>query len=80
MTTQRKKESVESEAQVKGTSMDQQLTIFDELCDEFRITKPIRLIELFAVYVSQSMALKRIGAKFEHYRVMEKYLKKQANQ
>lgn len=24
----------------------EQLTIFDELCDEFKITKPIRLIEL----------------------------------
>lgn len=49
----------------------EQLTIFDELCDEFKITKPIRLIELFAGYGSQSMALKRIGAKFEHYRVVE---------
>lgn len=49
----------------------EQLTIFDELFDEFRITKPIRLIELFAGYGSQSMALKRIGAKFEHYRVVE---------
>lgn len=35
------------------------------------ITKPIRLIELFAGYGSQAMALKRIGAKFEHYRVVE---------
>lgn len=59
MTTQRKKESVESEAQAKGTSMSQQLTIFDELCDKFSITKPIRLIELFAGYGSQAMALKR---------------------
>lgn len=49
----------------------EKITIFDELCDEFRITKPIRLIELFAGYGSQSMALKRIGAKFEHYRVVE---------
>lgn len=49
----------------------EQLTIFDELCDEFKITKPIRLIELFAGYGSQAMALKRIGAKFEHYRVVE---------
>lgn len=71
MTTQRKKESAESEAQVKGTSMGQQLTIFDELCDKFSITKPIRLIELFAGYGSQAMALKRVGAKFEHYRVVE---------
>ena len=51
--------------------MGQQLTIFDELCDKFSITKPIRLIELFAGYGSQAMALKRIGAKFEHYRVVE---------
>ena len=49
----------------------EQITIFYELCDEFKITKPIRLIELFAGYGSQSMALKRIGAKFEHYRVVE---------
>ena len=49
----------------------EQLTIFDEMCDEFKITKPIRLIELFAGYGSQAMALKRIGAKFEHYRVVE---------
>lgn len=71
MTTQRKKESVESEAQAKETSMSQQLTIFDELCDKFSITKPIRLIELFAGYGSQAMALKRAGANFEHYRVVE---------
>ena len=71
MTTQRKKESVESEVQAKETSMSQQLTIFDELCDKFSITKPIRLIELFAGYGSQAMALKRAGANFEHYRVVE---------
>lgn len=51
--------------------MGQQLTIFDELCDKFSITKPIRLIELFAGYGSQAMALKRAGANFEHYRVVE---------
>lgn len=71
MTTQQKNASVESEVQAKGTSMGQQLTIFDELCDKFSITKPIRLIELFAGYGSQAMALKRTGAKFEHYRVVE---------
>ena len=71
MTTQRKNASAESEVQAKGTSMGQQLTIFDELCDKFSITKPIRLIELFAGYGSQAMALKRTGAKFEHYRVVE---------
>lgn len=71
MTMQQKNASVESEVQAKGTSMSQQLTIFDELCDKFSITKPIRLIELFAGYGSQAMALKRAGAKFEHYRVVE---------
>ena len=39
--------------------------------EPIRITKPIRLIELFAGYGSQAMALERIGAKFEHYRVVE---------
>lgn len=62
---------MESEVQAKETRMSRQLTIFDELCDKFSITKPIRLIELFAGYGSQAMALKRIGAKFEHYRVVE---------
>lgn len=50
---------------------EQQLTIFDILCEEVKITKPIRLIELFAGYGSQAMALKRIGAEFEHYKVVE---------
>ena len=36
-----------------------------------RITKPIRLIELFAGYGSQAMALERMGIKFEHYKVVE---------
>ena len=49
----------------------EQLTIFDELCDEFRITKPIRLIELFAGYGSQAMALERLGADFTHHKVIE---------
>lgn len=48
-----------------------QMNIFDVIRDPVKITKPIRLIELFAGYGSQAMALKRIGAKFEHYRVVE---------
>jgi DNA (cytosine-5)-methyltransferase 1 len=48
-----------------------QMSIFDIIREPIRITKPIRLIELFAGYGSQAMALKRIGAKFEHYRVVE---------
>ena len=35
------------------------------------MTKPIRLIETFAGYGSQAMALKRLGISFEHYRVVE---------
>ena len=38
---------------------------------QFAITKPIRLIELFAGVGSQAMALRDIGADFEHYRVVE---------
>lgn len=48
-----------------------QITLFDIIREPISITKPIRLIELFAGYGSQAMALKRIGAKFEHYRVVE---------
>ena len=51
--------------------MEEQLNLFDYIREPISITKPIRLIELFAGYGSQAMALKRIGAKFEHYRVVE---------
>ena len=47
------------------------MSLFDFTREPISITKPIRLIELFAGYGSQAMALKRIGAKFEHYRVVE---------
>lgn len=47
------------------------MNIFDYLREPISITKPIRLIELFAGYGSQAMALRRIGADFEHYRVVE---------
>lgn len=47
------------------------MSIFDFIREPISITKPIRLIELFAGYGSQAMALKRIGAKFEHYGVVE---------
>ena len=48
-----------------------QMTLFDFTRNPISITKPIRLIELFAGYGSQAMALNRIGAKFEHYKVVE---------
>lgn len=36
-----------------------------------KIDKPIRLIELFAGYGSQSLALKYLGVPFEHHRISE---------
>lgn len=51
--------------------MDGQINIFDVTRPEFRINKPIRLIELFAGVGSQAMALRDLGADFEHYRVVE---------
>lgn len=38
---------------------------------KYKIKKPIRLIELFAGIGSQAMALRNIGANFEHWRVCE---------
>ena len=51
--------------------MYEQLDIFTAIKQPYKITKPIRLIELFAGVGSQAMALKRLGANFEHYRVVE---------
>lgn len=49
----------------------EQLNIFDITFPKFRIDKPIRLIELFAGIGSQAMALRDLGAQFEHHRVVE---------
>lgn len=49
----------------------EQLTMFDVMYENFKITKKIRLIELFAGVGSQAMALRDLGADFEHYRVVE---------
>lgn len=38
---------------------------------EFKINKPIRLIELFAGIGAQAKALEMLGVKFEHYRICE---------
>ena len=37
----------------------------------FKIDKPIRLIELFAGYGSQALALKYLGVEFEHWKICE---------
>lgn len=47
-----------------------QMSLFDGTTP-FRITKPIRLVELFAGYGSQALALKYLGVKFEHYKTCE---------
>lgn len=47
----------------------QQMTLFDIIREPIKITKPIRLIELFAGYGSQTMALKRIGAMFKNLNI-----------
>ena len=48
-----------------------QTTIFDMLYPKYKIAKPIRLIELFAGYGSQALALKYLGVKFEHWKICE---------
>lgn len=51
--------------------MGEQLNMFDVTLPRFKIENPIRLIELFAGIGSQAMALRDLGADFEHYRVIE---------
>lgn len=48
-----------------------QLSIMDLGKVEKKITKPIRLIEMFAGYGSQALALKYLGVPFEHHRISE---------
>lgn len=49
----------------------EQLSFLDDEKPLFKIKNPIRLIELFAGVGSQAMALRDLGADFEHYRVVE---------
>lgn len=51
--------------------MVDQLSIFDLMYDKYKITKPIRLIELFSGYGSQALALKYLGVNFTHWRICE---------
>ena len=48
-----------------------QLSFADYIAEPCEINKPIRLIELFAGYGSQAMALRNLGADFTHHRVVE---------
>ena len=47
------------------------MDLFSFTTPKFKIDKPIRLIELFAGIGSQAQALKNLGVKFEHHRVVE---------
>jgi len=48
-----------------------QTSIFDIMYPKYKITKPIRLIELFGGYGSQALALKYLGVEFEHWKLVE---------
>ncbi len=48
-----------------------QMSIFDLTMPEIQIDKPIRLIETFSGYGSQSMTLDEMGAEYEHYKISE---------
>ena len=51
--------------------MDNQTNIFEMLYPTYKIDKPIRLIELFAGYGSQALALKYLGVNFEYWKICE---------
>lgn len=48
-----------------------QMSIFDEIISEFKVNKPLKLIELFAGVGSQAKALEVLGVPFEHHRICE---------
>lgn len=55
----------------RGGVTVEQLTLYDLLYEKYKITKPIRLIELFSGYGSQALALKYLGVNFTHWRICE---------
>ena len=50
--------------------MEQQ-SMFDFLYEKYQIKNKIKLIEFFAGYGSQNLALKYLGANYEHHRICE---------
>ena len=48
-----------------------QTNIFELMYETYKIKKPIRLIEFFAGYGSQALALKYLGVPFEHWKICE---------
>ena len=51
--------------------MIEQLSLFQASYELFKLTKPIRLIELFAGIGAQAKALENLGVPFESHRVVE---------
>jgi DNA (cytosine-5)-methyltransferase 1 len=49
----------------------EQLNLFALTKEHYKITKPIRLIELFAGIGAQAKALQNLGVNFTHHRVVE---------
>lgn len=49
----------------------EQISMFEMLYPTYKIEKPIRLIELFAGYGSQALALKYLGVNFEQHKIVE---------
>jgi len=52
-------------------SCEGQMSMFELTQEVYKIRKPIRLIELFSGVGSQAMALRDLGADFEHWRSVE---------
>ena len=50
---------------------NEQIDLFSYVLPKYKITKPIRLIELFAGIGSQAKALKNLDVEFEHWKVIE---------
>ena len=48
-----------------------QTSIFDIIYQPYKITKKIKIIELFSGYGSQALALKRLGVPFDHHKTCE---------
>lgn len=51
--------------------MEGQTNIFEMIYEPYKIKKPIRLIEFFAGYGSQALALKYLNIPFEHWKTCE---------
>lgn len=49
----------------------EQYSIFDYVSQPYKITKPVRLIELFGGVGTQAMALERLNIDFSHYKLVE---------